>query len=411
MSDYLTALLNNPQFQEGLAGLATPRMTLTQAQINNSAADNQYKQQRAQREMLSGQKLQEYLTTGNPQSAQEYLMLGGNPNMIQASQLLQQQQQQQGAAQTYQQQYGHPGQFGGLGMTPAPMQPAPIQGAPIPSPAPPPPPPTSPPPAQQMPQQPMTPPPQVQPPQVSPPQTSVTPELPPNAQVAADRLRAANQKLAAAGATQNPGIIDAAQAERDQAKVDYDREMDMFKQSREKDLEAQKPLTKEESQTLDLAKDGLRSVDEIEKLIFDEKGNLRPDYVITAAQQSHIPFTNVDLAFTPGARNLSTSGYGAVSNLLYLKSGAQASKEEVINNMGAYMPGVRDNDATAKFKLQQLRNFFTDKLSSVRGNPTASKTVTAAPEKKAAPPVPPALQAKGITSEKWAEFLKEKEGK
>lgn len=405
MADFLSNLMNDPNFQAGLNQLATPRMTLTQAQINNSAADSQYKQQKAKQEFLSGQKLQEYLTTGNPQSAQEYLMLGGNPNMIQASQLLQQQQQQQGASQSYQQQYPQPGQFGGLGMPP-PMQPAPMQGAPIPSPAPPPLPPTAPPPAQQMPQPPMTPPPQVQP-----PQASIAPELPPNVQVAADRLRAANQKLAAAGATQNPGIVAAAQAEREQAKVDYDREMDMFKQNREKDLEAQKPLTKEESQTLDLAKDGLRSVDEIEKLIFDEKGNLRPDYVITAAQQSHIPFTNVDLAFTPDARNLSTSGYGAVSNLLYLKSGAQASKEEVINNMGAYMPGVRDNDATAKFKLQQLRNFFTDKLSSVRGNPTASKTVTAAPEKKAAPPVPPALQAKGITSEKWAEFLKEKEGK
>ena len=62
MSDYLTALLNNPQFQEGLAGLATPRMTLTQAQINNSAADNQYKQQKEQRELLSGQKLQELIS-------------------------------------------------------------------------------------------------------------------------------------------------------------------------------------------------------------------------------------------------------------------------------------------------------------------------------------------------------------
>jgi len=98
MTDFFERLQANPQWQQGLNNIAALRpMTKSQAAIDASQAQTRLqereagiKEQQAQRELLQGQFLQQFLS-GDQEAGRAYLTLGGNPNMIGASQLLGQQ--------------------------------------------------------------------------------------------------------------------------------------------------------------------------------------------------------------------------------------------------------------------------------------------------------------------------------
>jgi len=377
MGNFWQNLQADPNFQAGLAQLSTPRMTLTQAQINNATADSQYKQQKAQQDILSGQALQQYLATGNPMYAQTYLMMGGNPNAITANIQLQQATGNQAATQAYQSQYGQPGQFRGLGMgaMPTPAAPPPIQ--------PPPPMPVAPP-AIQQPQVPVN----------AAPQSNAAPAQATPLDLAANNLRAANQKLAAAAATGNPSIQAAVQAERDQAKVEYD--------AAKSDADAQRNMR------IDLEKQKQQPPNEYQgksNIYANRMANSEPIIAELGASAGtdikqhgydQIPVIG-NLLENEDFKKLRQAERDWLSAVLRQESGATIRPEELDEAGKQYFPRPGDTPAV----IEQKR---INRMTAQEG-----MTQAAGPGFKRISPVPPDLAAKGITAEDLMEYQKDKQ--
>lgn len=398
----LTQVTQSPGYLKGLDMIASTRpMTGTQARIDATQAQTAQgerelglKEQDMQREVLKGQALQEFLKSGSPEAGKAYLMLGGNPGMVESNQLLQQQGMQSDATNAYTQKYGNQ-PSAGLSDLPPVMPPpqAPMQAPPMQNPQP-------------MPTQPVNPPPMSQQQQ---PQTSNP------LQSAEMQLRTANQKLAAAGATQVPGLIAAAQAEKEQAKIEYDR----AKELQDKQLEAEQNQKKS---IKEISIPGLELIGET--LPNPAAVNQAREQV--AARDKYMRIVDRINSFYDdyGSDPQSALGVGSIGSDKYKAAQAIISDlrnmERVVNETGVL------NVGEVPFLEQSYAGFDPTNISNTGGDPAKLKEVAAKylnnrlmqidsnlkskgyrPEQSQSPvAVPPDLEKMGITAEDLMEYQK-----
>lgn len=435
----LVGLSQSPGWQQGLNQIAALRpMTKSQAAIDASQAQTRLqereagiKEQQAQRELLQGQFLQQFLS-GDQEAGRAYLTVGGNPNMIGASQLLGQQAMEGAASQDYMNTYGKgstlppiDGQLPPLGLTGGSMPPA--SPPPMPMPAA----------GQQMPPQaPMQAPPMQQPqptvmaPEVQPPAPpiaapAITGAITPATSdigAAEARLRAANtarikalQQKEAAERTGNQAfvgeasaIVLQAEAAKEQAKIEYDRAKEL----------ADKQAT--------LAVDAANAQREREKKIEDETNNPTSDQASAAGFYDRMQNAEVNM-YIPSTQGADTSSetnrlaeaipfvgnyftspdyqqYKQASEdwvraKLRKESGAVIAEDEMAREIKAYFPQPGDSQEVIAQK-KEARLVAQDAIK--RGGGRAADAI------QKVSVVPEQLKSQGITPEKWAAFLKKK---
>lgn len=116
----------------------------------------------------------------------------------------------------------------------------------------------------------------------------------------------------------------------------------------QKQMQSQAGTTKLSAQRVNLAKSGISSIEQVDKL-------LGIDYTNGTVE-------NMDLLtkqLIPGhffSRTFDAALYNATDALLRLRTGAQANPTEIKGYMGRLAPTFGDDESTVIFKLQQLKN-------------------------------------------------------
>lgn len=163
-------------------------------------------------------------------------------------------------------------------------------------------------------------------------------------------------KLIAAGAMiGNPQLIQLGTFAQTRADREEDRRLKLEDEARkvavEKEKDASKPLTSEATQRIALARQGLGGVASIRQLAFDKDGKLNKNVI--AQVQAGKPIT-------PEAKKLYNAAFRATEAKLRLDTGAAATRDEINRNIAANLPGILDNEDSARYKLDELEPYFND---------------------------------------------------
>lgn len=177
-------------------------------------------------------------------------------------------------------------------------------------------------------------------------------------------------------------------ASRQQSKSDAEWQLKIneeIRQQAEAGRQAQKPaLSAEAAKIKGLVESGLTGVADMERFLFDDKGKLRNDLIL---QQNLPAWLN-----GPEGKKLTSAAYWAADAELRLKTGAQAPESEIRRQAAALLPGIRDSEESARYKIQALRQYLT----GIQRDITSPNVQTGAPATAQAPtgatPPPAAVQ-------------------
>jgi len=445
----LVGLSQSPGWQQGLNQIAALRpMTKSQAAIDASQAQTRMqereagiKEQQAQRELLQGQFLQQFLS-GDQEAGRSYLMVGGRPEMIGASQLLGQQAMEGAASQDYINKYGKgstlppiEGQLPPLGLTGGSMPPA----SPPPMPMPPA--------GQQMPPQaPMQAPPMQQPqptvmaPEVQPPAPPIAaPAITGAITPATSDIKAAEARLQAASQAKITALQQKEVAERSRNQSFIGEAGAVVLQA----TAAEEQALREYNRTKELADQAKTSASDASKTVFTQESALRDDY--TKQSEPFIAvrdaYANLRTAYDQATANPDQAGAADIQMVFAFmksqdpKSTVREGEYATAQNSAGVPERVRqiwnklqDGDSLSqvqrnsflnlgeknykqyKAQHEELTTNFRKLAENYKVNPdnVLLNYDVAKPFKEPVPALPEPMKAAGITPEKWAQFLKKK---
>lgn len=121
-------------------------------------------------------------------------------------------------------------------------------------------------------------------------------------------------------------------------------------------------LTPENAGKVAMAEQSINGIDTVKALLFDNAGNINR-WLVAAM---NVPLAS-GMPFNDNARIAKAALRNAVEAKLRLETGAAATQSEIDRIMDRYSPTISDTPKSAKYKLDQLQEFFKSSLAQTKG--------------------------------------------